>query len=181
MSSTWATIAHDVLGMGLPLLGGVLAGPAGASVGGMVAHALGASVATPAAIASVLGSPEAREKLAALEAEQHVALARIQAEQALARMKADTAAQASVNSTMQAEATSRHWPQWLWRPLNGLLFAPTLIAIYVVLPMLSIRGPSVPPVVWVMWGSLLGITSWHRGMLQRRLAGDATDAVGRPR
>ncbi len=175
----WSAIAHDVLGMGLPLLGGVLGGPAGASVGGMVAHALGVSSATPAAIASALESPQARAKLTALESEQHVVLARLQAEQALAQLSASTAAQKTVNATMRAEATSAHWPQWLWRPLNGLLFAPTILAVYVALPILHIHAPPVPEAAWVMWGSLLGITSWHRGMLQRRVAGDASDALGR--
>lgn len=177
--SDWASIGKRVLGMGLPLLGSVLGGPAGASLGGMVAHALGVSQATPEAVSAALESPAAVAKLKALEIEQHIVLARLQASQAMAQLRADSASQAAVNQTMQAEATSKHWPQWLWRPLNGLLFAPTILAIYVALPMLHVHGPAVPQAAWIMWGSLLGITSWHRGMLQRRAAGDSSDALGR--
>ena len=175
----WKDIGEKIVGMGLPLLGEVVAGPVGASLGGSLAHALGIGDATPDALGMALGNPEAAGKLKQLETEQRVDLARIAAQQAQAQLVAQTAQLRSVNSTMQAEAQSKHWPQWLWRPFNGLLFAPTILAVYFVLPMMHVQGPPVPEMAWVMWGSLLGITSWHRGMVQRRAMGDTTDALGR--
>ncbi len=177
--STWADIGKRVLGMGLPLLGGVLGGPAGSSLGGMVAHALGVSQATPDAVATALESPAAAAKLRILEAEQRVQLATLASHQAMASMAATTAREGAVNATMRAEATSEHWLQWSWRPVDGILFAPTILGVYFLLPLLHVVPPAVPQAAWIMWGSLLGITSWHRGMRKRRLAGDTTDALGR--
>src|SRR3990167_10563882 len=51
----------------------------------------------------------------------------------------------AVNATMQAEAKSEHWAQWLWRPFNGFSFGVTVPAVYVVLPLLKIPPPAISP------------------------------------
>jgi hypothetical protein len=87
-------------------------------------------------------------------------------------LAADTQRIQSANRTMPTQTKAEHWEQWLWRPLNGLLFAPTILALYVILPALHIHVPDVPVTVWEAWGALLGITAWHRGVKQRLQAGD---------
>jgi len=84
----------------------------------------------------------------------------------LENRKQDSQDLVAVNQTMQVESKSEHWIQWLWRPLSGLLFAPTIIAYYIVLPAFGIKLPVIDPMVWTMWGTVIGITAWHRGVGQ---------------
>ncbi len=91
----------------------------------------------------------------------------------LAKLDVDLGAQdvdalAVVNTTMQQEAKSEKWAQWMWRPFNGFLFGPTVIYIYAVLPSLGKDVPNVPQMVWVFWGAVLGVTAWGRNRLKEK-------------
>lgn len=92
---------------------------------------------------------------------------------------------AEVNATMQAEAKSEKWPQYAWRPFNGFMFGVTLFANYVLLPAFSKSPTDIPEIVWIMWGSVLGVTAWHRGKEKRGesasagIAGIVKGAMGR--
>ena len=79
---------------------------------------------------------------------------------------------ATVNTTMQAESKSEHWPQWLWRPFNGFLFGISIVCIYFVLPLCEITAPVVPQWIWIGWGTILGVTTWDRGTEKRAAAGE---------
>src|SRR5512146_698981 len=46
---------------------------------------------------------------------------------------ADKEALATVNATMQAEAKSEHWAQWMWRPTVGFTFCAVLVNNYILL------------------------------------------------
>lgn len=73
----------------------------------------------------------------------------------------------SVNRTMQAEAKSEHWMQWVWRPFVGFIFGLTFIGVYFVLPLAEIDSPTIPSEAWLMLGAVLGVASWHRGAQKR--------------
>ena len=172
----WSDIT-GFIGQAAPLLGGILAGPAGAAAGRLVASALGVED-KPGAVAEALKSdPQALAKVRELELQQAVDLRKlaIQAEQN--RLAADTQRMLSVNATMQAEAKSEHWPQWSWRPFNGFAFGVTLFLNYalpalvnsLVLPFLHqppspIEPGQIPEFVFMAWGAVLGVSAWHRGI-----------------
>lgn len=59
-----------------------------------------------------------------------------------------------------------HWLTYSWRPYNGILFGTTVFCCYFLLPLLKIPVPNIPELVWLAWGSILGIASWHRGKMQ---------------
>ncbi len=79
---------------------------------------------------------------------------------------------ATVNATMRAEARSEHWPQYSWRPFNGFLYGIAVVAIYFVLPLADKPVPAVPQFIWMGWGAILGVATWHRGKAKRAAAGD---------
>jgi len=78
----------------------------------------------------------------------------------------------SVNQTMREESRSERWPQYSWRPYNGFLYGTTIFFVYVVLPLCKVPVPDVPQWVWIGWGAILGVTTWHRGKEKRIKAGD---------
>lgn len=84
---------------------------------------------------------------------------------------------ATVNTTMQAESKSEHWPQWLWRPFNGFLFGLAVVLIYFVLPLAGEEIPSVPQWIWIGWGAILGVTTWDRGKEKRVAAGEVKQGL----
>ncbi len=72
----------------------------------------------------------------------------------------------AVNQTMQAEAQSEHWAQWLWRPFFGFTACGVLINNYILLPYLKHAGIepiNVPSEVWLMIMAVLGVAAWTRG------------------
>lgn len=78
----------------------------------------------------------------------------------------------SVNRTMQAEAGSKHWPQWLWRPWCGFWFPPTVIGVYIFLPLLGKAIPDIPANLWLAWLAILGVAVWDRGKEKRAQTGE---------
>ena len=95
----WGDLVEDVLGAGLPLLGGALGGPMGASIGKLAASALGVD-AKPDAVKGALSSPGAADRLKRLEVEHRQTLERIELEGAMANL-------ADVNKTMRREIASK--------------------------------------------------------------------------
>ena len=94
----------------------------------------------------------------------------IKKEIALAAMKGDfdteLATITSVNSTMQAEAKSEHWAQWMWRPVIGFTFAGTILNNYILLPYfakLGLQPIVIPDNVWTAMLVILGAASATRG------------------
>ena len=83
-------------------------------------------------------------------------------------LEADMKALVAVNQTMQAEAKSEHWVQYTWRPLVGFTFSGTIIANYILLPILKAFGLDFQPIVIPseLWGAMLvvlGVSAWTRG------------------
>lgn len=120
----WADLGRTLLGLGLPTIGGLLAGPGGAAVGKVIADAIDVP-ATPEAIGKAISAdPEVLKKIQDTEAEW----ARTTA--AIAQSNAQQGS--SVNTTMQAEiAAGVSW--WHFRHLLGyvvFLFGVSMIAAF---------------------------------------------------
>lgn len=83
----------------------------------------------------------------------------------------------TINATMVAESKSEHWPQYSWRPFNGFLFGITLFCNYGITAIVNTWAstPSVaqtiPEIVFIVWGSILGVTAWTRGNEKAAKAG----------
>jgi len=72
----------------------------------------------------------------------------------------------AVNSTMQSEAKSEHWAQWLWRPVVGFTFSAILVNNYILLPYaakLGIQPLIIPENVWTAMLVILGASAATRG------------------
>jgi hypothetical protein len=119
----WADLGDQLLKLGLPTLGGLIAGPGGAAVGKVIADKMGVP-ATPEALGKALQDPEVQKKFYEAEAEW----ARTEAE----RFKAAASQAQSVNATMQAEvAAGVSW--YHFRHLNGyvvFLFGLSMVAAF---------------------------------------------------
>lgn len=161
----WKDIASDVA-KAAPILGGLLGGPAGAAVGGLIASALGTGN-DPAQISAALATnPDAFVKLKQIEAEQATRLRELAVTAESNRLQAETAQLATVNTSIQAETKADHWPTYAWRPFIGFVTGVMVFGCYFVLPLARIPVPSVPESVWIMLGSILGVASFWRGKMQ---------------
>jgi Holin of 3TMs, for gene-transfer release len=161
----WKDLAADVA-KAAPILGGLLGGPAGAAVGGLIASALGTSN-DPAQISAALATnPDAFVKLKQIESEQAVRLRELAVAAESNRLQAETAQIATVNTSIQAETKADHWPTYAWRPFIGFVTGCMIFSCYFVLPLLKIPVPAVPESVWIMLGSILGVASFWRGKAQ---------------
>lgn len=168
----WKELGTELLGQGLPMLGTALMGPAGGAAGALVAKALGIE-ADPAKVSGQLVSdPTTVLALRELESRERVQLAELAARYYEAELNADARQVEAVNTTMQAEAKSEHWPQWAWRPFNGFMFGCTVFLVYFALPATGKPVPAVPVEVWIMWGAILGVTAWGRNREKNLRAGD---------
>jgi len=175
-----------VVGKFAPLLGNLLPIPGAGIAGQLISAALGTENTPDAIHAAIKADPEAAIKLAKIEADNRVELQNQLLLAESSRIKA-------VNKTMQAEAASEHWAQWMWRPYNGFLFGTTLFFVYALpsiintfapmiykpIPITSIINGAertimtaqwipinispVPEFVFVAWGAVLGVSAWHRG------------------
>ena len=110
----WNDLAKTVIGLGAPLLGTALGGPLGGAAGKLLADALGASEATPAAVNSAIAERGADSTFAAEAAQKAEAEWSATIGEIAKLQLAETAA------TMRAEAASGDPLQRWWRPLYAL-------------------------------------------------------------
>lgn len=167
----WKQLGSQVIGMGLPLLGGALGGPAGAAVGQLIASKLGGaasgqdgSVTAQSVLDAIKKDQEAVLKLRELELTHEADLFRMASEESMRTIEA-------VNSSMQSEAKSEHWAQWTWRPFIGFCFGTQIFATYFVLPLMDVPVPAVPESVWLAYLAVLGAASYFRGKAKLDEAG----------
>lgn len=109
----WSDLTKTVIGLGAPLIGEALGGPLGAAAGKILANALGAREATPAAVNAAI--VEKGDIALAAEAAQ-----KAEAEFAAALAEVGKAQVAEVGATQRAEIESSDPLQRLWRPLYAL-------------------------------------------------------------
>jgi hypothetical protein len=183
----WSDL-EGFLAKAAPVLGTLVAGPAGAAVGGLIASALGVP-ATPEAVNQALtNDPEAQAKLAQIAADNKVALQNLQITAENNRLTADTQRITSVNATMQAEAANSdkmNWFQKGWRAFNGYVVGiSSAIAVAGIIGLgyralfLHDAGAlnAIPAIalaitsILAIPGAAVGITVWHAGKALRASA-----------
>jgi Holin of 3TMs, for gene-transfer release len=175
--------------LGLPLLGAVLPIPGGVAIGTALASAIGSGSTKPEDIlATLTANADALQKAKEFEMTHQETMLKLKIDQEVEERKADSADLASVNATMQAEATSsnnENWWQKGWRPFNGYVvglasFVTTIGVLYLSYMAVFGKDPSalnaIPTIVssiamvLAIPGAAVGITAWHRGMMQRTQA-----------
>lgn len=160
---------HDlssIVGKAAPILGTLIAGPAGAAVGGLVASALGIAPATPDTVAQALTvNPDAAVKLAEIEAKKSVELQSLLIQGEQNRLANDTATIQAVNNTIQIEAKADHWPTYTWRPFIGFMFGLYVASLFI-LPLFKIKPEILTTDMVAAVGAILGVASWFRGKMQ---------------
>jgi len=161
----WKDIASKI-GGAAPLLGSLLGGKAGETVGALIASALGVRNEPAAVNAALATNPEAMIKLAQIEADNKIRFQELATDQVKAEIQAGAQVITEVNKTMQAEAASEKWPTYSWRPFCGFIFGATFLGVYLVLPLAHVPVPEVPTEAWLAMGAVLGVASWHRGKMQ---------------
>jgi hypothetical protein len=160
------------------LLGGPMAGLAVKFLAGKLGVPDATAEAVTSAMAGLNETPEGRVKLAEVDAalRMHAVDAGVDLERLAVQNAAD------VNTTMQAESASEHWPSYSWRPAIG--FA---VAVNVVMTAITVASAYWMVIFWdkspellnylpAMLGAMaaligvvspiLGIASWFRGKAQ---------------
>lgn len=185
--NTLAEFGKTLATKGLPLLGALLGGPAGGAIGALVASAIGGNADDPEGLSQILATnPDALVKLRELEANKTVRLEELLTQQALGVLHEDTTRLVSVNTTMQGESVSEHWPQYSWRPYWGFVSATAFGVVCVFVCVLAYKAifsnkpealAMIPQLVGAFTmlfgipGAILGIAAWHRGVEKRQRAG----------
>lgn len=164
MSIDWKSVGATA-GKFAPMLGALLGGPAGASVGAMIASALGTG-ATPMEVQQALVTdPAAAVKLKEIESARQVQLQALMVDHAKAEIAAQVANASDVNTTMQAEAAAEHWPTYAWRPFIGFMFGCYVASMWL-LPLFGKQPVALTPDLTLAVGAILGIASFYRGKMQ---------------
>jgi hypothetical protein len=179
MSWDWKAVGKKVADAA-PMLGAALGGPAGATLGTMVASALGTKN-DPEAVVAALGDPESLVKLRELESNERVALQRMTTDLAIAEVNAEVSTSGAVNATMQVEAKAEHVMTKTWRPAIGYSVAiavvMSVLTVFIAYGLALFGGntkplESLPGILAAVAGivavvsPILGIASWHRGKMQ---------------
>lgn len=172
-----------------PTIGSILGGPAGEKAGELVSSLLGTPNNPDDVMNALKNNPDAIIKLKEIESNKALQLAQI----ALEDVKEDTARLSQINQTMQAEAANSDkeaWYQKAWRPVCGFAVAigsllsiafifflfwsaltSTNAAVKVSEVISVIPGlASALALILGIPGAAVGISAWHRGMLQREQA-----------
>lgn len=177
----WKDIQADIAAAA-PVLGTLVGGPAGTAIGSLIAAALGTPNDAAAVQAELKANPDAAVKLKQIQSDQAVRLQELLVSAENNRLVAETAAVASVNTTMQTEAKADHWPTYSWRPYCGFSFGTlalmaglTVVVAYVGVMFFRVDA-AVLSYLPAMLGALaavlatispvLGIASWFRGKAQ---------------
>lgn len=125
----WSDLGDVVIGAA-PIIGGILAGPAGAAVGGIVASVFGADPNDPEAIKrAIQADPQSAVKLAEIEATHKVRLQELALQAEQMRLEDDTARLREVNTTYRKEIASSDAYVRRMRPSAG--YAAILIMLMI--------------------------------------------------
>lgn len=120
----WSDLGKRIAGLGLPLLGGAVAGPGGAALGTILSNALDLQEDTPDAIAGALQSnPDAAIRLKEIQLQHVERLEELTLQRAQAEAERDAREQGEINTTMRAELVAPSGYRAGWRPLFGYVAA----------------------------------------------------------
>ncbi len=118
--------AGRAIGKIAPVLGAVVGGPGGATMGAVISKALGVANSEEAILEAIKVDPNAAVKLREIESSQTVELERLAYQTASAEIQAETSRLVEINTTMRAELTNGTSLQKNWRPLFGYISAITM-------------------------------------------------------
>lgn len=184
---TWKDVGK-FLGGAAPILGTILGGPAGGAVGALIGTALGVESEPSKVLDALKDNPDAIIKIKELESNERVAFQKMLLESETNRLAEETKQIQAVNQTMQAEAqnsANENWWQKGWRPFNGYVvglasLAAVLFTCYLFYQAIVQKDAAaisnVPALAMAITtilavpGAAVGITAWHRGVLQREKA-----------
>ncbi len=182
----WKDIGHSIADTA-PLLGSLLGGPPGAAVGALISSAFGVKAEPDKLAEAIKADPEAALKLRQIELDNKTELERLTLQAETQKLAEDTKRIQAVNATMQAEARSTWWFSAFWRPFWGVTSALAFMAIVggiIYLAATAIKAGNynmlmtIPQIIMSMAalfaipGTILGVTAWHRGQMQRIRAGE---------
>ena len=97
--------------------------------------------------------------------QQGIDLQRIAADHDKAILQGQVDALTAVNKTMQAEATSDHWPTYSWRPFIGFMFGGYVASMWL-LPLAGVTPVVLSSDLTLAVGGILGVASFFRGKMQ---------------
>lgn len=180
----WKDIAESVADAA-PLIGGVLAGPAGAAAGTLLASIFGTDGTPEAVAAAIKSDPEAAVKLREAELAHAEAMRRLYLEAKASEQAAITQRLTAINKTMRAELETDGWFKSGWRPAIGWAMAFSIISIVVGLGSVLMNDPSkVRAVVdgiialLAVMGPVLGVNIHARSReTQTKLTGRSPDSL----
>ncbi len=177
----WKTIVKGIS----PILGTALGGPAGGAALAAISNAvLGKRDGTEAEVAAAVagGNPDTYLQLRRAE---HDFLVKMK-EQDVKLEEIYSGDVAQVNQTMREESKSEHWIQYSWRPYWGFISATAFGVVCVFVCVLAYQAifkgkpeainmiPALVGAFAILFGipgAILGVASWHRGMMKREKNG----------
>lgn len=178
----WKDIGKTLADIGLPLIGAALPIPGGAAIGAALASAIGGDGTANDVLNKLTSNQELLLKAKEFELTHQETLLKLKLDYEVELAKVDSSNTQSVNSTIQEEAKSDHWPTYTWRPFIGFCFGVNLFATSMtvcIIYILVICGVAdnkllqyLPDFLSSMAALLavpmpiLGIASWFRGRMQ---------------
>ena len=171
---------------------GMVAGPLGPVVGGVVANLMRKVTGQPASdedfeamAQTIMGSPELQIEIERLAIErERIELEKLKAVNELetSKWEAETARMMSVNETMRTEAGSDKWWQSGWRPFCGFVTGTTwgiigisfaILAVAIAFGIGDVKPAALTDfgtamaelsVFFGIMGAILGVSAWTRGV-----------------
>jgi hypothetical protein len=160
---SWGKV-KDAIGKAAPLVGSLLGGRAGETVGAMVASVLGVEARPDAVEAALASNPDALLRLRDMEMNHQRELVALQAQASATELQAESARLAEINATMRAEAASDDAYVRRWRPTFGYAVAltwtlTTLGIVYAIVaePKSLQHLADVMSALTIMWGTALAV------------------------
>lgn len=202
MKVNWNKVGSFLLENGVKRIGGLLTNPV-AEVIDTVSDLIGGELGEkdPEKVYEILKKDkEALLRIKELELTYKTDLEKLAIQSRANQLAADTARIHATNRTMQAEMQAKWKWSAFWRPLWGVLsaiaFFVQMVGIMIILGILVSKVLSgevsnisqvlnaistVMSALFPMWGiagAVLGVTAWHRGKMQRIMAGEAEQKTG---
>lgn len=156
----WSDVGK-IVGRAAPVVGGLLGGPAGASVGSLLATTLGVDP-TPESVDAALGrDPEAFAKIAELQINAKVELQKLAVMAELQLYQAEAGDRASARQLAAAQPNDFVRPALTFTMIGGSLFI--VVAVLVGIALDAIKDPNAALTVGMVIGSWLTMTKETMG------------------
>ena len=151
-------IGKQLAEIGLPILGAALPVPGGMAIGKVLASLITGKDNVEDLVPVLKENADKLLQAKQFELQNQTELVRIQVNAEIEAIKA-------VNTTMQSESASDHWPTYSWRPFIGFSFGAYIVSLWM-LPLFGKAPVTLSPDVVMAVGAILGVASWFRGRMQ---------------